>query len=176
MKYKDLLLLLLTIIFVILSIFYIINVCNYNVKELFVTRYHTNVSSCEQGVLQSETLPSNDAKYTSEIMRNGGFINDYNEKYNCNNNYSSYMSSYSDVKKRDLLLAYKCINIKPSELIILINENSILNNNTYKITDSNLLVYNSTIKMGLASFTSVANIPFEVRVKSAVTYFHSCKI
>jgi hypothetical protein len=162
MKYKDLLLLLLTIIFVILSIFYIINVCNYNVKELFVTRYHTNVSSCEQGVLQSETLPSNDAKYTSEIMRNGGFIDDYNEKYNCNNNYSSYTSSYSDVKNRGLLLAYKCINIKPSELIIQINNNSILNINTYKITDSNLLVYNNVSQL----HTLIDNI-----IKENITIF-----
>ena len=117
MKYKDLLLLLLTIIFVILSIFYIISICNYNVKELFVTRYFAEADSCELKILQSEPTLSNTADYTSISMRKGMSISDYNEKYNCNNDYSSYMSKYTDVKNRDLLFAYKCININPKDLV-----------------------------------------------------------
>ncbi len=131
MKYKDLLLLLLTIIFVILSIFYIISICNYNVKELFVTRYFAEADSCELKILQSEPTLSNTADYTSISMRKGMSISDYNEKYNCNNDYSSYMSKYTDVKNRDLLFAYKCININPKDLVDEIN----------KKTDKILLYY-----------------------------------
>jgi hypothetical protein len=131
MKYKDLLLLLLTIIFVILSIFYIISICNYNIKELFVTRYFAEADSCELKILQSEPTLSNTADYTSISMRNGMSISDYNEKYNCNNDYSSYMSRYTDVKNRDLLFAYKCININPKDLVDEIN----------KKTDKILLYY-----------------------------------
>jgi hypothetical protein len=64
-------------------------------------------------------------------MRKGMSISDYNEKYNCNNDYSSYMSKYTDVKNRDLLFAYKCININPKDLVDEIN----------KKTDKILLYY-----------------------------------
>jgi hypothetical protein len=144
MKYKDLLLLLLTIIFVILSIFYIISICNYNIKELFVTRYFAEADSCELKILQSEPTLSDTADYTSKIMRSGGSISDYNEKYNCNNDYSSYMSKYTDVKNKDLLFAYKCINIKPTVLLQQINEKT---DKILLYADDKLVEYNDVSQL-----------------------------
>ena len=135
---KDLLLLLLTIIFVILSIFYIVGVCNYDIKELFIDKYSANGKKCNlDNILgQFSNLRSN-AKYTSEILRDGNVIEDYHTDYKCDNdNYDSlYLTKYIDVKNRDLLLAYSCIKIKPSKLISDITdinpEN--LHNNSYKV-------------------------------------------
>ncbi len=63
---KDLLLLLLTIIFVILSIFYIVSVCNYDIKELFIDNFSAigNKGELDSVLEQGGNLKS-DAKYTS---------------------------------------------------------------------------------------------------------------
>ena len=143
MKYKDLLLLSLTIIFIILSIFYIISVCNYNVKELFITRYHDVNKACEKGiVLKNEPSLISTSGYSSVKLRNDQGINDYNDYFNCNNNFDMYLSMYNDVKKRDLLLAYKCIKLKPSELINMITENRNINSDIYKIKNITYLYNN----------------------------------
>jgi hypothetical protein len=132
MKYKDLLLLSLTIIFIILSIFYIISVCNYDVKELFITRYHDVNNACSNVVvLENEPELISTSDYSSVKLRDNQVIGDYNEYYNCNNNMGIFLSNYNDVKSRDLLLAYKCIKLKPSELINIIRTNNI-NGNIYK--------------------------------------------
>jgi hypothetical protein len=138
MKMKDLLLLLLTIIFVILSIFYIVSVCNYDIKELFIDKYSAIGKKCNlDNILgQFNNLRSN-AKYTSEILRDGNVIEDYHTDYKCDNdNYGSlYLTKYIDVKNRDLLLAYSCIKIKPSKLISDITDINPdnLHNNSYKV-------------------------------------------
>ncbi len=138
MKIKDLLLLLLTIIFVILSIFYIVSVCNYDIKELFIDKYSGIGKKCDlDNILgQFSNLRSN-AKYTSEILRDGNVIEDYHTDYKCDNNsYESlYLTKYIDVKNRDLLLAYSCIKIKPSRLISDITDLNPdnLHNNSYKV-------------------------------------------
>jgi hypothetical protein len=138
MKMKDLLLLLLTIIFVILSIFYIVGVCNYDIKELFIDKYSANGKKCNlDNILGKFSNLRSNAKYTSEILRDGNVIEDYHTDYKCDNdNYDSlYLTKYIDVKNRDLLLAYSCIKIKPSKLISDITdinpEN--LHNNSYKV-------------------------------------------
>lgn len=135
---KDLLLLLLTIIFVILSIFYIVGVCNYDIKELFIDKYSANGKKCNlDNILGKFSNLRSNAKYTSEILRDGNVIEDYHTDYKCDNdNYDSlYLTKYIDVKNRDLLLAYSCIKIKPSKLISDITdinpEN--LHNNSYKV-------------------------------------------
>jgi hypothetical protein len=143
MKYKDLLLLSLTIIFIILSIFYIISVCNYDVKELFITRYHAVNNACEKGiVLKNEPVLNSTSGYSSVKLRNDQGIDDYNDYYNCNNNFDMYLSMYNDVNKRDLLLAYKCIKLKPSELINMITENKNINSDIFKIKNIEFLYNN----------------------------------
>lgn len=134
---KDLLLLLLTIIFVILSIFYIVSVCNYDIKELFIDNFSAIGNKCElDSVLEQGGNLKSDAKYTSEILRAGNVIQDYHTAYRCGSEtYKSiYLREYIDVKNRDLLLAYSCIKIKPSTLITFETINS------YKImlTDTNV--------------------------------------
>ena len=146
MKYKDLLLLSLTIIFIILSIFYIISVCNYNVRELFITRYHDVNKACSNVVvLENEPELISTSDYSSVKLRNNQVIGDYNEYYNCNNNMDTFLSNYNDVKSRDLLLAYKCIKLKPSELINIISSNSI-NSNIYKYNNITFL-YNDVSEL-----------------------------
>lgn len=135
---KDLLLLLLTIIFVILSIFYIVSVCNYDIKELFIDNFSAIGNKCElDSVLEQGGNLISNAKYTSEILKAGNVIEDYHTAYRCGSEtYNSiYLSKYIDIKNRDLLLAYSCIKIKPTTLI---NIESI---NSYKImlTDPNVL-------------------------------------
>lgn len=146
MKYKDLLLLSLTIIFIILSIFYIISVCNYNVKELFITRYHDVNKACSNVVvLDNEPDLISTSDYSSVKLRNNQVIGDYNEYYNCNNNMDTFLSNYNDVKSRDLLLAYKCIKLKPSELINIISTNNI-NSKIYKYNNITFL-YNDVYEL-----------------------------
>ena len=134
---KDLLLLLLTIIFVILSIFYIVSVCNYDVKELFITKFSAQGEVCDlDSIIGKFSTLNSDAKYTSQVLRSGSPIEDYHINYNCNNTrYEEvYLREYTDIKNRDLLLAYGCITIKPSGFANnLIYFNNTLNNNSYKV-------------------------------------------
>ena len=130
MKIKDLLLLLLTIIFVILSIFYIVSVCNYDIKENFIANFSEEGRECNlDNIIGNFSTLNSDAKYTSQVLRSGSTIQDYHLNYNCNNTTfgNVYLRKYTDIKSRDLLLAYGCINIKPSGFI------SILNDNLYKV-------------------------------------------
>jgi hypothetical protein len=135
MKMKDLLLLLLTIIFVILSIFYIVSVCNYDIKELFITKFSAEGKECDlDSIIGKFSTLNTDAKYTSQVLRSGSAIEDYHINYNCNNTkYEDvYLREYTDIKSRDLLLAYGCIKIKPSSFANDINRFSdTLNNNSY---------------------------------------------
>ena len=134
---KDLLLLLLTIIFVILSIFYIVSVCNYDVKELFITKFSAQGKVCDlDSIIGKFGTLNSDAKYTSQVLRSGSPIEDYHINYNCNNTrYEEvYLREYTDIKNRDLLLAYGCIKIKPSSFFNDIKRFSdTLNNNSYKV-------------------------------------------
>jgi len=133
MKMKDLLLLLLTIIFVILSIFYIISVCNYDMKELFIDKYSAIGSKCDlDSIFGQNSVLDKDAKYTSEILRRGEAIDDYHTNYNCNSdNYDNiYLREYIDIKNRDLLLAYSCIKMSPTDLVNKMSGE--LNKNSYK--------------------------------------------
>ena len=121
---KDLLLLLLTIIFVILSIFYIVSVCNYDIKEFFIDKYSANGVKCNlDNVLVQINDLRNDAKHTSEVLRGNGNVNgvieDYHTAYKCGSDtYNNiYLTKYIDIRNRDLLLAYGCIKIDPGELI-----------------------------------------------------------
>ena len=120
---KDLLLLLLTIVFVILSIFYIVSVCNYDVKELFIDKYSAIGVKCNlDNVLVQINDLRNDAKYTSEVLRGddniNGVIEDYNTAYKCGTDtYNNiYLTKYIDIRNRDLLLAYGCIKINPGSI------------------------------------------------------------
>jgi hypothetical protein len=137
MKMKDLLLLLLTIIFVILSIFYIISVCNYDIKEFFIDKYSGIGRKCDNldSIIGQNSELNKNAKYTSEILRSGEAIDDYHNNYNCNNNnYDNiYLTKYIDVKNRDLLLSYSCIKISPAQLVTNISAYSTLDNNSYKV-------------------------------------------
>jgi len=120
MKMKDLLLLLLTIIFVILSIFYIVSVCNYDIKELFINKYSAIGTKCDlDNVLVQINEIRSDAKYTSEVLREGKVIEDYHTDYKCDTDtYNNvYLTKYKDIRSRDLLLAYGCIKIDPEQLI-----------------------------------------------------------
>lgn len=138
MRTKNFLLLLLTIIFVILSIFYIISVCNYDMKELFITKYSDTGKNCDildSIIAQSGKLNEN-AMYTSEILKNNGYIEDYHTGYSCNNtNYNNqYLAKYKDINNRDLLLAHSCINISPYQIVNTINTYPSLKANSYIIT------------------------------------------
>ena len=135
---KDLLLLLLTIIFVILSIFYIVSVCNYDIKEFFIDKYSAVGVKCNlDNVLVQINDLRNDAKYTSEVLREGNVIEDYHTSYKCDTDtYNNiYLTKYTDIRSRDLLLAYGCIKIHPVELI-----SAIQYINCYKVrlTDPNV--------------------------------------
>jgi len=146
MKIKDLLLLLLTIIFVILSIFYIVSVCNYDIKELFIDKYSANGVKCNlDNVLVQINNLIDGAKYTSEVLRgdvNGinGVIDDYHTAYKCDSDtYNNiYLTKYIDIRNRDLLLAYRCIKIDPGNII-----NAIQYINSYKVmlTDNSNVGY-----------------------------------
>ena len=134
---KDLLLLLLTIIFVILSIFYIVSVCNYDVKELFITKFSAQGKVCDlDSIIGKFGKLNKEAKYTSQVLRSGSPIEDYHINYNCNNTrYEDvYLREYTDIKSRDLLLAYGCIKIKPRSFANNIKRFSdTLNNNSYNV-------------------------------------------
>ena len=134
---KDLLLLLLTIIFVILSIFYIVSVCNYDVKELFITKFSAQGKVCDlDSIIGKFSTLNSDAKYTSQVLRSGSPIEDYHINYNCNNTrYEEvYLREYTDIKSRDLLLAYGCIKINPRSFANNIKRFSdTLNNNSYNV-------------------------------------------
>ena len=101
---KDLLLLLLTIIFVILSIFYIVSVCNYDIKELFIDKYSAIGVKCnlDNPLVQINDL-RNDAKYTSEVLRGNGkvieVIDDYHTAYKCDTDTynNQYLTKYTDI-------------------------------------------------------------------------------
>lgn len=138
MRTKNFLLLLLTIIFVILSIFYIVSVCNYDIQELFIDKYSGIGNKCDlDSVLRQIGDLRSNAKYTSEILKEGKPIEDYHTNYSCNNDsYNNlYLTKYIDIRNRDLLLAYSCIKIKPSLLIADITEHNPdnLHNNSYKV-------------------------------------------
>ena len=138
---KDLLLLLLTIIFVILSIFYIVSVCNYDIKEFFIDKYSAIGAKCNlDNVLVQINDLRNDAKYTSEILRNGGAIEDYHTAYKCDTDtYKNvYLTKYTDIRNRDLLLAYGCIKINPESLIDAIKY---INCKKVMLTDPNVVGY-----------------------------------
>ena len=78
MKIKDLLLLLLTIIFFILSIFYIVSVCNYDIKELFIANFSAQGRECNlDNIIGRFSTLNSDAKYTSQVLRSGSTIEDY---------------------------------------------------------------------------------------------------
>jgi hypothetical protein len=142
MKMKDLLLLLLTIIFVILSIFYIVSVCNYDIKELFIDKYSAIGVKCnlDDPLVQINDL-RNDAKYTSEVLRGNGkvieVIDDYHTAYKCDTDTynNQYLTKYTDIRNRDLLLAYGCIKIDPTQLI---NMTSDINSYKVMLTDPKL--------------------------------------
>lgn len=138
---KDLLLLLLTIIFVILSIFYIVSVCNYDIKELFIDKYSAIGVKCNlDNVLVQINDLRNDAKYTSEVLRGDGkiieVIDDYHTAYKCDTDTynNQYLTKYTDIRNRDLLLAYGCIKIHPIQLI---NYTSDINSHKVMLTDPN---------------------------------------
>ncbi len=118
MKINDLYLILLLIIFIILSIFYIINVCDYNMKELFVVEVSgktaencvlelSDVNKCVDGSLSCEYSD----KFISEDTAPR-----YHEEYSCTNIKSSYIGSDLSIDSVKLLLTQGCIKFSPIEI------------------------------------------------------------
>lgn len=143
MKINDLYLILLLIIFIILSIYYIITVCEYNIKEMFIIEVTENtanncvlglndVNKCVDGSLSCE--------YSDKFLSTDTAPR-YHEEYNCANIKSSYIGSDLSVDSVKLLLAYSCVKLSPVEikqyLLNNIEVESVLIENYFdKITES----------------------------------------
>ena len=118
MKINDLYLILLFIIFIILSIFYIINVCDYNIKEMFIVEVSgdtaincelelNDVNKCVDGISSCE--------YSDKFLSQDTAPR-YHEEYNCANIKNSYIGSDLSVDSIKLLLTYSCVKLSPIEI------------------------------------------------------------
>lgn len=134
MKFDDLSLILLVITFIILSIFYIINVCDYNIKEFFDLELYPRTES-KNGIVTNCSTEinvdiSNSIQYNScELEPNSvgcSYTGDkfilnpdraikYHSDYSCDN-VKGYTGIWKDIDRRNLLLAYSCIGLSPKEL------------------------------------------------------------
>jgi hypothetical protein len=140
MKFKNLPLILLLIIFVILGIFYIMHVCNYNINELFTDEstgvimkfLDTTPPETENCFLnltdfnkcKNEGVPCN---YTDNFLLLGNAPIEYHNTYTCDSIKRDYTGRLKDIDSKDLLLTYKCIGINPCQLRIWLNANNIEN-------------------------------------------------
>ena len=138
MKFKNLPLILLLIIFVILGIFYIIHVCNYNINELFtdeatgVIMKYLDTNTAENCFLdvndynkcKNEGLPCN---YTDNFLLLGKSPIEYHNTYTCDSIKRDYTGRLKDIDSKDLLLTYKCVGVNPCQLRNWLNANNIEN-------------------------------------------------
>lgn len=140
MKFKNLPLILLLIIFVILGIFYIMYVCNYNINEFFtddstgviMTYLNTTPSTHDNCFLDVTDYnkcknEGNPCVYTDKHLLLGNSPIEYHNTYTCENIKSDYTGRLKDIDSKDLLLTYKCVSINPCQLRIWLNDNSIEN-------------------------------------------------
>jgi hypothetical protein len=118
MKINDLYLILLLIIFIILSIFYIINVCDYNIREMFVVEISgdtakncvlalNDVNKCVDG--------SSSCEYSDKFLSEDTAPR-YHEEYSCANIKSSYIGSDLSVDSVKLLLTQGCVKLSPLQI------------------------------------------------------------
>ena len=126
MNFNDLLLILLSVIFIILSIFYIVKVCDYNIKEFFAISELTNIekSGCNLDNTFNNCSDSS-CKYTdSFIIKDEEPIN-YHNDYTCDMIEQKYRKKYADIDNKNLLLTYKCIKNNPRKFKELLEKKGI---------------------------------------------------
>ena len=134
MKFKNLPLIILLILFVILSIFYIMYVCNYNSNELFdtyisdptgvkITNINGYTKNCFLDIDEFNKCTKIDrdnskgiCDYTDKFILRGNPPIEYHNDYTCDNVKSNYINSFKDIDEKNLLLTYKCIKVNPRQL------------------------------------------------------------
>lgn len=122
MKINDLYLILLLIIFIILSIFYIISVCNYNIKELFLVEVvdDNNVKNAMNCVFEENDFNNcigglETCKY-SDMYLTEGTAPRYHQEYSCKNIKDKYIGFDLSMDNLNLLLTYSCVKLSPTQI------------------------------------------------------------
>jgi hypothetical protein len=139
MNFNDLLLILLSVIFIILSIFYIVKVCDYNIKEFFAVSELTNIekSGCNLDNTFNNCSDSS-CKYTdSFIIKDEEPIN-YHNDYTCDMIEQKYRKKYADIDNKNLLLTYKCIKNNPRKFKELLEKKGIETSSVLEYRTNNL--------------------------------------
>lgn len=123
MKFNDLLIILLSIIFIILSVFYIVKVCDYNIKEFFALSDSavTEFKSMQKNgcVLDNQVSYCNEkasCKYTDSFLIKDEAPINYHSDYTCDMIEQKHRKKYADIDNNNLLLTYKCIKNNPRKL------------------------------------------------------------
>jgi len=130
MKYNDIILLLLILTFVLLSVYYIGCVCEFNVsgiKEAFTGIEHVGDTSCLSTTLVDiiRACPGNcsDSTTTFDALKKNEAERNYHTDYTCANimgssiQYSVDNNPYKyDIRNQHLLLTYKCVKLSPIKL------------------------------------------------------------
>jgi hypothetical protein len=131
MKYTDIILLLLLITFILLSIYYIVCVCEFKIYENFSESSYVGDSSCLSTTLENLIKPCDNCKNMTTtydaLKDNDQTMHNYHTDYTCANisglsntsvnNYNIDDGPYKyDIRNQHLLLSYKCVKLSPQEL------------------------------------------------------------
>lgn len=180
MKYNDIILLLLIAIFIILSMYYIGCVCEfklYGVTEAFTNNeVYVGDSSCMSTTIKpmiGACKNCNDMTTTYDGLKKSSDERNYHTDYTCANIVSGAPNKYNidnnpykyDIRKRHLLLAYKCVKLSPSELKSKIEANGANIEMMLNESSVNEYSFNNNIGTGTGTGLDNANIRSQINGK-----------
>ena len=131
MNFNDLLLILLSVVFTILSVFYIVKVCDYNIKEFFTLSENTvsELTNIEKkGCVLDKTFNNcneKSCKYTDSFLIKDETPIHYHNEYTCDMIEQNYRKKFYDIDNKNLLLTYKCIKNNPRKFKELLEKKGI---------------------------------------------------